>query len=103
MVKASILASVARIRLARIHIEASKFDEAKALLIEQPSTAYVALYEEVRGDIHHAQGNIQLARESYLRAQQRAGGRGNTEILHMKIDGLSMYTDRVAQTDTTTE
>lgn len=101
--EASMLAPLARIRLARIHIETSKFDEARALLAEQPPTAYTALYEEVRGDIYYAQGNIQLAGESYLRAQRQAGNSANTETLRMKIDGLSMYADDVARTDTITE
>ncbi len=101
--EASILVPIARVRLARIYIEMSRFDEAGALLAEQPPTAYAALYEEVQGDIHYAQGNIQLARESYLRAQRRAGNGANTEALRMKIDGLSMSVDDIAHTDTTTE
>lgn len=101
--EASILEPVARIRLARVYIEASKFDEAKALLTEPPPTAYAALYEEVRGDIHHAQGNIQRAGELYLKAERLIDGGVNTEALRMKIDGLSLHSERVAQADTTAE
>lgn len=55
---------VARIRLARLFIDAKDYTAAMKLITDQAHGAFGSLYEELRGDILAAQNNNSLAREA---------------------------------------
>jgi predicted negative regulator of RcsB-dependent stress response len=58
----------ATLRLARLKYAQEKYDEA-LLLLETDPQGFAASYEEVKGDILRAQGNLQEAMAAYLKAQ----------------------------------
>lgn len=64
------IAVLARLRLARVLHAAGKHDEAMAQLHDGGSYAFA--YEQVRGDILQAKGDITGAREAYTRSQELA-------------------------------
>lgn len=91
------LGHIARLRLARILNAQNKSEEALSLLAaEKQPGAYLAAYEETRGDIFKAQGKNAEANGAYLAARTAAASltvsgeqaRPNT-LLDMKIDDLT--------------
>jgi len=77
------LQQIARLRLARVLFEDNRLDEALAELREY-LPPFKALYEELRGDIFTAQGNMPEARAAYQAALD-AGGTGDDALLQMKL------------------
>ena len=63
-----VIKQIANLRLAKIYIEQSKYDEALALLNLSHAAAYDAQYEELKGDLHMAKGDVAQARSSYDKA-----------------------------------
>ena len=59
---------VARLRLAETAWAAGARDEARALLDETPAGPFKAASDELRGDVHHAGGETEKAREAWERA-----------------------------------
>ena len=57
----------AQLRLARVLYAAEQYDEA-LLQLDINSSAYVAAFEEVKGDVYLAQGNKNQARQAYQKA-----------------------------------
>jgi predicted negative regulator of RcsB-dependent stress response len=85
------LASIARLRLARVQMAQGKFDAALATLdAEKDAGAFEPRYRVVRGDIHLAKGDKAAALKEY-QAARVAGGRGavDTELLDLKINDLT--------------
>ena len=62
------IAYVAQLRLARLMIAQEKYDEANVLLSAKHSTAFDALYEELKGDMFVAKGELEQARIAYDKA-----------------------------------
>jgi predicted negative regulator of RcsB-dependent stress response len=82
------LASVARLRLARVQIAQGKPDAALAALGATDTTAFAARSHEVRGDAYFAKGNQSEALSEY-RAAKAAGASMSSPLLDLKIADLS--------------
>ena len=63
-----VIKQIANLRLAKVYIEQSKYDEALALLSLSHAAAYDAQYEELKGDLYLAKGDMALARAAYDKA-----------------------------------
>jgi predicted negative regulator of RcsB-dependent stress response len=62
------LARIATLRIARLHIQQGKHDEALKLLDPQNAGGFVAQVREIRGDALFAKGDIEGARKEYAAA-----------------------------------
>lgn len=77
---------VARERLARVMQERGNLDAALKLLNEaKPSKAYIAIYEEAKGDLHLAKGDRAQAKTAYLKALASVPTGAQAPLLHMKL------------------
>lgn len=83
----------ARLRLARLLLADAKYDEALGLLNIADAAVYNASYEQLKGDVHVAAGQIESARTAYNRAltSMAPSARGR-ELLQMKLDNLGQAT-----------
>ncbi len=81
---------IARERLARVRLSQGDLDAAQALLDGAPSeTGFEAQFDEIRGDIHLARGETDLAIKSYRSSlEQLEDGVGNREFLTIKLEAL---------------
>jgi predicted negative regulator of RcsB-dependent stress response len=68
-----VIKQVANLRLVRVYIEQQKYDEAMAILNMKHAAAYDAQYEELKGDIYNAQGDVAQARLAYDKAIELQG------------------------------
>ena len=59
---------VANLRLARVYIEQQKYTEATTILEMAHDVAYDAQFEELKGDIYSAKGDVAEARSAYDKA-----------------------------------
>jgi len=59
---------IASLRLASIYLEQKKYDEAMSLLNMKHDAAYDAQFEELKGDVFNARGDIAQARMAYDKA-----------------------------------
>ncbi|VAW53142.1 hypothetical protein MNBD_GAMMA06-1992 [hydrothermal vent metagenome] len=59
---------IASLRLASVYLEQKKYDEAMALLNMKHDTAYDAQYEELKGDLFNAKGEVEQAGIAYDKA-----------------------------------
>lgn len=80
---------VARIRLARLFIDAKDYTAAQKLITDQAHGAFASLYEELRGDILAAQNNTNQAREAYRLAVVGAKDSTRRQFIQMKLDNLA--------------
>lgn len=60
--------SVAQLRLARLKITQKKYDEANVLLSVKHASAFDSMYEELKGDMFVAKGEVEQARIAYDKA-----------------------------------
>jgi predicted negative regulator of RcsB-dependent stress response len=65
---------VANLRLARILIAEEKYDEAETVLLADHPAGFTAGYEELKGDLYAAMGDIARARVAYDKAINAAEG-----------------------------
>lgn len=65
---------VATLRLARLLIAEQQYDEAEALLLADHPAGFTAGYEELKGDLYAAKGEIGQARAAYDKAINASGG-----------------------------
>lgn len=82
---------LATVRLARVLIAQEKADEALSLLAVEPEAAFIAEYEETKGDAFFAKGEQDNARDAYskaITAAERIGA--NNPVLKMKLDDLAV-------------
>lgn len=63
-----VVKQIASLRLASVYIEQGKYDEALALLNTKHDSAYDARYEELKGDLFSARGDVAEARAAYDKA-----------------------------------
>lgn len=82
------LVPMAKIRLARVKLEQDKPEAAKAVLEQVKTGSWRASLEEVRGDVHYAMGEFDLARESYQLALNALEDGQQRPFLQMKLDDL---------------
>ncbi len=82
------LRDLAKLRLARVLWQQKKPDDALKLL-DGKSTAYGALFSELRGDIKLAQGDRVAARAAYEEAVKATAEGADTGNLQRKLDELS--------------
>ena len=80
---------VARIRLARLFIDARDYAAAMKLITDQPPGAFGSLYDELRGDILVGQNNNSLALEAYRLAVVGAKDNNRRQFIQMKLDSLA--------------
>jgi len=79
----------ARMRLAKLLLADAKYDEALALLNGVEANVYTASYEQLKGDVHLAAGQVESARTAYNRAMiGMAPEERGRELLQMKLDNL---------------
>lgn len=81
---------VARERLARVKLSQGDTAAALKLLDEAPSNlGFEALFDEIRGDIHLANGETDLAIQSYQASLAALeDGVGNRQLLTIKLEAL---------------
>jgi len=68
-----VIKQTASLRLVRVYIEQKKFDAAMAILNAKHAAAYDAQYEELKGDVYNAQGDLAQARLAYDKAIELQG------------------------------
>lgn len=80
---------VARLRLAAVLLEEKKYAEALKVLDGNKDEAFVALANDVRGDIMLAQGRLDEARAAYKAAAEKADSRSPVkQIAETKLNAL---------------
>lgn len=82
---------VAKIRLARL-LHANKEELAALKELDNPSNGYVALYEELKGDIYVSLNDLIKARESYKKAILNSNG-SPVPWLEMKLANINTVED----------
>jgi predicted negative regulator of RcsB-dependent stress response len=60
---------IARLRLSQLHLNGASYEEALATVDQSESPAFKSLFDEIRGDIHVAQGNLTEAASAYQSAK----------------------------------
>jgi predicted negative regulator of RcsB-dependent stress response len=87
------LVPVARLRFARLLIDAREYDGALAELGRIDSALFHGRVKELQGDIHHARGDSAAARESYETVLADAELSPSTHArVRMKLDDLGEFT-----------
>ena len=84
----SALVPLARLRLAALLMQQSKYDEALALL-QNPPAAFKALYDDRRGDILAAQGKLDEARKAWEAAMAGLKDDPLQSVIELKLDASS--------------
>lgn len=81
---------IVRERLARLHLDQGDLDAALRVIDSAESTTgFESRFEELRGDIHRASGDLGAARAAYERALAlNESGVGYRPLLEMKIEAL---------------
>ena len=86
---ADIHKGVARMRLAAVHLEEKRYDEALRALEGNRDEAFVALAADLRGDVMLAQGRIDEARAAYKLAIDKAEPRNPVkQLAETKLNAL---------------
>ena len=86
---ADIHKGVARMRLAAVHLEEKRYDEALRVLDGNRDEAFAALAAHVRGDVMLAQGRIDEARAAYKLAIDKAELRNPVkQLAETKLNAL---------------
>lgn len=84
--------SVARERLARVHLALGQADEALALLDQAPSSqGFEAQFSEIRGDVARQAGDFAAAANHYQQAlDQLEQGTGDRAFLEVKLQSVNL-------------
>ena len=77
---------VANLRLARVLIAEQKYDEAETLLLADHPAGFTAGYEELKGDLYVAKGEIDQARAAYDKAINAAAGSASRWLILKRQD-----------------
>ncbi len=79
----------ARLRLTKLMIAEGKYDDALNFLADAETGVYESVYEQLKGDIYVAMGQLESARTAFMRALASASpGERGRELLQMKLDNL---------------
>lgn len=84
------LLSLTNIRLARIQLQLKKLDKALQTLNNVEGEAWLAMSEDLRGDIFFAKGDILAARNAYTKASELNAPTILQTLLQLKLDDLSI-------------
>jgi len=68
-----VIKHIANLRLASVFLEQKKYDQAIVLLNEKHDAAFDAQYEELKGDVYFAKGDVAQARLAYDKALSLQG------------------------------
>lgn len=80
---------VARLRLIRVLLSQGELDEAERLVATPDQGEFAVNYDELRGDIKSAQGDLEAARSAYQQSFNKAsGGARDVSTLEIKIDNI---------------
>jgi predicted negative regulator of RcsB-dependent stress response len=82
------LKKIARLRLARVHWQQQKPEEALKLLQIADDDPFAPLYQELRGDIQLAAGDRDAARGAYQKALELGPAAASREALQRKLGDL---------------
>jgi len=83
------LATIARLRLARVEISMGEPDAALATLGSPPKEAFASRYHEIRGDAYYAKGEKAAALDEYRAALLARGpSLAENDVLNLKIKDL---------------
>lgn len=83
------LRDLARLRLVSLLLDQKRHDEALKLLGNEHAESFDGLYEDLKGDIFTAKGNIPEAGVAYQIAINKIGIKsGYRNIIQMKLDAL---------------
>lgn len=86
---------IARIRLARLFVDAKDYTAALKLITDTSQGAFGSLYEELRGDIYTLTDKLDQAREAYRLALLDAKDSSRRQFVQMKLDNLAIYNEPV--------
>jgi predicted negative regulator of RcsB-dependent stress response len=82
-------AAVARLRLAAVRLDQTRYDEALALLGEKHPESFGGLYADLRGDVLVAQGKLGEARAAYREALDKlSADSAFRPMVQAKLDGI---------------
>lgn len=81
---------LARKRLSAVLLQQGKLEQSFAVLNIDFPPQFAAAFEELKGDIHVAQGNSLQAKEAYQRARLAQPSAANPKFLQQKIDDLGL-------------
>lgn len=80
---------VARLRLIRVLLSQGELDAAERLADAPDQGEFAVNYDELRGDIKSAQGDLEAARSAYQQSLDKArGGARDVSTLEIKIDNI---------------
>ncbi|MCY7389458.1 MAG: tetratricopeptide repeat protein [Burkholderiales bacterium] len=89
--------NVAKVRLASVLLEESKFDDALKILDQVKDEAFVSMAADLRGDVLVSQGRRDEARAAYQIAVEKAGDRSPMKALSQaKLDSVGGSTAKPA-------
>lgn len=77
---------IAQLRVARILLEQKQYDEAGLLLSMEHPAGFTAGYEELKGDLYVARGEIEQARAAYDKAISATEGRASRWLILKRQD-----------------
>ncbi len=77
---------VARLRLARILIAQKQYGEAETILLADHPTGFTAGYQELKGDLHVARGEVAEARVAYDKAINASDGNASPWLILKRQD-----------------
>lgn len=87
----ALLETIVRTRLARLLLDAQDATAAMAVLINyEPAAGQVTSFEEVRGDVYHALGDLNNAREAYQLAIDNLGDESAKPLLELKLADIPL-------------
>ncbi len=90
------MAQIAQLRLARVLLGEGNFDEALTLVTGTEPGNYKAAFEELKGDLYVAKGQIELARSAYnLALATLDQGSRLRQYVQLKLDDLGKSAEPV--------
>lgn len=83
------LKSLIELRLARVQLQENKLDDALKTLDLVKATGWVAMAQDVRGDVLVKKGDVKGAREAYSKGLASDASQSLQALLRMKLNNLS--------------
>lgn len=83
------LKSLIDLRLARVQLQENKLDDALKTLDLMKATGWVAMAQDIRGDVLVKKGDVKGAREAYSKGLASDASQSLQGLLRMKLNNLS--------------
>jgi len=84
------ISNTAKLRIASIHLENKDFDKAFDVLNTNSNSAFAGLFNNLKGDVYVAQGNIKLAKEHYVLAKAQISADSKLQnLIQIKLNDLN--------------